>query len=115
MRDIQQVRVWRSAHELALHVYQMTRRLPDSERYGLQAQMRRAAVSVPSNIAEGCGRRTHSELHNFLGIASGSLTELDSLTNFKIDKAVGPDSLANFKIGEAVWRKKKTVSPISNW
>ena len=94
MRDIQQVRVWRSAHELALHVYQMTRRLPDSERYGLQAQMRRAAVSVPSNIAEGCGRRTHSELHNFLGIASGSLTELEAQTLLMRDLGLGqPDEL----------------------
>lgn len=59
-------------------VYAATAGFPDEERYGLTAQMRRAAVSVPSNIAEGAARQSKPELHHFLSIARGSLSELDT-------------------------------------
>ena len=61
---------------LAKDVYRDTRKLPKEELYGLTQQLRRSAVSVPSNIAEGCGRNTNVEFLQFLGIASGSLAEL---------------------------------------
>ena len=59
-------------------VYQITTRFPKEEVFGLTAQLRRSAVSVPSNIAEGAGRNSSKELVQFLGIASGSLAELDT-------------------------------------
>jgi len=68
--------VWQAAIELAQLVYEVTRRFPNEEKFGLVSQMRRAAVSVPSNIAEGQGRRTKGEFLQFLGTARGSLYEL---------------------------------------
>ena len=69
---------WQKAKALALEVYVCTRRFPKDEMYGLTSQMRRAAVSVPSNIAEGKGRHSHKELVQFLFRARGSLLELET-------------------------------------
>jgi four helix bundle protein len=70
--------VWKKAVDLAVEVYEITRRFPDSEKFGLSIQMRRAAVSVPSNIAEGHARGTSKEFQRFLNIALGSLFELET-------------------------------------
>ena len=68
--------VWRRAHELTLEVYRLTSGFPDDERFGLVSQMRRAAVSVPANIAEGFKKRGGKDKANFYNIAQGSLEEL---------------------------------------
>lgn len=73
------LQVWRKASDLARTVYALTRGFPPDERYGLTAQMRRAAVSVPANIAEGSGRWGPAELQRYLSIARGSLAELETL------------------------------------
>jgi len=70
--------VWRKAIELAKGLYGLTRSFPEDERFGLIAQIRRAAVSVPSNIAEGQARRTSKDFIQFLYISKGSLAELDT-------------------------------------
>jgi four helix bundle protein len=70
--------VWQEAMKLAELVYRQTLSLPKAEVFGLTSQMRRAAVSIPSNIAEGAGRNSTGELLQFLGIASGSLAELET-------------------------------------
>ena len=70
--------VWKKAIDLCEAVYQLCAELPKSELYGLSDQMRRAAVSVPSNIAEGQARQYPSEFRQFLAIAKGSLAELDT-------------------------------------
>jgi four helix bundle protein len=76
MRDPAKLRVWHSAMDLAELVYVATRSLPRHEMFGMSAQLRRSAVSVPSNIAEGCGRRSKREFAQFLAIAAGSLHEV---------------------------------------
>lgn len=70
--------VWQKAIELVADIYAITRRFPREETYGLAAQMRRCAVSIPSNIAEGQGRTTRGEFMLFLGHARGSLFELET-------------------------------------
>ena len=70
------LRTWREAQRLVNEVYRQTASFPDSERFGLTNQIRRAAVSVPSNIAEGMGRGTAKDLMRFLVIARGSIHEL---------------------------------------
>jgi len=77
-RPHQRLDVWRDAMELVALVYAFSAKLPAEERYGLSSQMRRAAVSVPSNIAKGAARRSPAELVRFLLIARGSLSELDT-------------------------------------
>jgi four helix bundle protein len=72
------LKVWQEAMELVRVTYDTTSSLPSDEKYGLQAQMRRAAVSVPSNIAEGAARRTSKDSIQFYIVARGSLSELDT-------------------------------------
>ena len=71
--------VWQKAMALAASVYRCSRELPKEERYGITQQLRRAAVSVPSNIAEGHGRMTNGDFVRFLAIARGSLRETETL------------------------------------
>jgi len=67
--------VWQKAHRLVLAIYRLTDRFPKSETFGLSSQMRRAAVSVPANVAEGFKRRTSADKAHFMTIAEGSLQE----------------------------------------
>ena len=76
MKTFRQLQVWQKAHELTITTYQMTRPFPTEERFGLVQQMRRAAVSVAANIAEGHQRTSKQEFRRFLDIAHGSLAEL---------------------------------------
>jgi four helix bundle protein len=76
MGDFKKLNVWCEAHALALDIYRATRVFPSEERYGLTAQMRRAAASIPANIAEGCGRNADRELSRFVRSSLGSANEL---------------------------------------
>ena len=71
--------VWQRAMQLTVSIYRLTREFPREEIYGLTSQMRRSAVSVPSNIAEGVARQADKELIYFLHVALGSIAELDTL------------------------------------
>jgi four helix bundle protein len=79
VRRYQDLKVWQHAIDLTLESYDLTDRFPPHERFGLTSQIRRAAVSIPSNIAEGQGRAHRPEFLNFLSIARGSLQELETL------------------------------------
>ncbi len=69
---------WQKAMDFVLHIYQCTKGFPRDEVYGLATQMRRAAVAIPANIAEGQARYSPAEFHNFLGRARGSLVEVET-------------------------------------
>ncbi|MEA3277169.1 MAG: four helix bundle protein [Pseudomonadota bacterium] len=77
MKDFRQLKVWGKAHATVLQTYRLLHELPADERFALAAQMRRAAVSIPSNIAEGCGRDSERDFSRFLKIAAGSASELE--------------------------------------
>ena len=78
MRNFKDYEIWHIAMEIVVDVYQITEKLPDSEKYGLKSQMRRSAVSMPSNIAEGCSRKSDKAFANFLEISLGSSFELQT-------------------------------------
>ena len=77
MGNYRALRVWEVGHQVTLAVYRATRPFPGSEDYGITSQLRRAASSVPANIAEGAGRNTRAEFARFCRIALGSANELD--------------------------------------
>ena len=77
MRDFRGLLVWQKAHRLTLEVYRATRSFPTEERYGLTAQLRRSAASIPTNIAEGCGRDGERDFARFISIAAGSASETE--------------------------------------
>jgi len=77
VRDFRELKVWAKAHHLALATYGATASFPRDELFGLTSQLRRSAMSIPSNIAEGCGRGGSAELARFLSIARGSASELE--------------------------------------
>lgn len=78
MKGFRDLTAWQQAMELVTGLYRLTREFPKEETYGLTSQLRRAAVSVPSNIAEGYGRNSRNEFHQFLGHAKGSLCEVET-------------------------------------
>ncbi|GAB3579062.1 four helix bundle protein [Hymenobacter daeguensis] len=78
MHNFKQLTVWERAMSMAQAVHVLCQQLPDTERYGLISQMRRAAVSIPSNIAEGSGRGFNADFRRFLSIAIGSAYELET-------------------------------------
>jgi len=77
VKGFRDLKVWEKAHQLTLQVYKATAPFPKEEMYGLTSQIRRAAASIPANIAEGCGRSSDAELGRFLQIAMGSASELE--------------------------------------
>lgn len=93
--DVKELQVWQKAIALCEAIYQATRRFSDDERFGLTAQMRRAAVSIPSNLAEGYGRGTRRDYRQFVRIARGSAFEVE--TQILLAKRLGflTDDAAN--------------------
>ncbi len=79
MQHFRELKVWQRSHALVLELYRLTARFPPEERFGLVAQLRRAAASVPTNIAEGAKRQGRQDYARFLNIAEGSLAEAEYL------------------------------------
>ena len=78
MHNFKELKVWKSGIELTKVIFQITRSFPSEERYGLTSQIIRSAISIPSNIAEGCGRISNKDFKHFLTIALGSSFELET-------------------------------------
>ncbi|OAQ40696.1 four helix bundle protein [Pedobacter psychrophilus] len=78
MHNVKELKIWNKAMDLAVQVYQLSSKFPPDERFNLISQVRRCAVSIPSNISEGAGRNTKGEFKQFLGIANGSSYELQT-------------------------------------
>ncbi|MDR1812999.1 MAG: four helix bundle protein [Candidatus Fibromonas sp.] len=87
IQDYKELIVWQEAMNLAEMIYAQTKNFPKEELYGIISQIRRAAVSIPANIAEGYGRKNRAEYLNFLSIANGSLTETE--THLLLSKRIG--------------------------
>lgn len=87
LRGYRDLRAWQQAMGLVTEIYRVTRTFPKEEQYGLVSQIRRAAVSVPSNLAEGHGRNSRNEFRQFIGQARGSLSEVE--TQLEIAKNLG--------------------------
>ncbi len=85
MQNYRNLKIWSLSMELTKNIYEVTQKYPTEEKYGLTSQIRRSAVSIPSNIAEGAGRNGSKEFNNFLGIAMGSLFELDTQVQLSYD------------------------------
>lgn len=113
MKNFRNMQVWQKSHSLVLEIYKMTEFFPKEETYGLSAQIRRAVASIPTNIAEGCGRGSRKELKQFLRISMGSASEVEYqiLLSFELGyiKKCAYENLAN-KIEEV---KKMLASYIS--
>ena len=77
MQDFRNFEVWKLAHRTTLSIYRVTAKFPAEEKYGLVSQLRRAAASIPTNLAEGCGRGSDSDFGRFVQIALGSAFEVD--------------------------------------
>ncbi len=109
MKTHKDLDVWQAAIDLAKEVYETTRSYPEEEKFGLVSQMRRCAVSVPSNIAEGAARNSNKEFLHFLYIALGSISELD--TQIEISKAVDIADVKKLQeLQERVVRVRKLTS-----
>lgn len=76
MRDFKELEVWKRGHDMALRIFKLSTDFPKQEQFGLISQMRRSSQSIPTNIAEGCGRDSQKELIRFCSIAMGSASEL---------------------------------------
>lgn len=78
MHNLKELKIWQKAMDLSVEVYKATSKFPKEEIYGLTSQIKRSAISIPSNISEGAGRNSNKEFIHFLGIANGSSYELQT-------------------------------------
>ena len=101
-----ELEVWKETRALVKMVYDTTRNFPKEERYGLINQIRRSSVSVSSNIAEGCGRRTSTDTIQFLHIARGSLYEIETQLYLSLDQDYMSDSDFEEIIQQIIYCKK---------
>ncbi len=111
--DYRQLKVWQMAMELTVEIYNIVKLLPREETYALSDQMRRAVVSIPSNIAEGEGRNSDKELKNFLSIARGSLWELETQIEICI-RLNYIDSTIAAKVYNLTTQVSKMLNSLSN-
>jgi four helix bundle protein len=117
MAPYERLEAWQEAHGMALLIYRVTDSWPTEERFGLTIQLRRAALSVPANIAEGAAKRGRREFRRFLDIALGSLAEVTYLLRFCRDRGLlTPESWLELetvrnRAGKLTWQLYRSISP----
>ena len=106
MRNYKNLEVWKKSHQLALKIYEVTKMFPSEEKFGIISQLRRASLSIPTNLVEGASRNSEKEFAYFINIASGSAAEVEYLLEFS--KSIGYLSLEDFNIlnGEVIVVRK---------
>ena len=115
MHDYKKLDVWKLAMEFAKEIYEVTESLPADERFGLTSQIKRCAVSIPSNIAEGAGRNSKKEFAHFLSIALGSTFELETqlllADKLRLIEDIGIENQLNNleKIGKMIYSLQKSL------
>jgi four helix bundle protein len=109
MQDFRKLSVWQKAHTVSVNIYRLSTDLPRSGNASFISQVRRAAESIPANIAEGAGRGTDSDFARFLQIAIGSSTELESHLQFAADIGMIPPALFDARKGEVVEVRKMLI------
>ena len=111
MRDHKKLIAFELSDELVIKIYQVTRLFPKEEMYGMVSQMRRAALSVPSNIVEGCTRRSDKDYLRFLEIAFGSLRELSY--QFSVARRLGYiKNIENYNFGDKIEEVEKVLGSL---
>jgi four helix bundle protein len=110
MKDFRELKVWERGHKLTLKIYNITSGFPREERNGLTSQIRRASASIPTNIAEGCGRSRDTELARFLEIGIGSASELEYQLSLSHDLELINKTDFKCLITETVEIKKMMIS-----
>jgi len=113
MINYKNYKVWQKSHSLVFEIYDILKQFPKEEQFNLTSQIRRACLSIPTNIAEGCGRETQKELIRFLYISSGSAHELDYLILVSSELKIISDEKANYLLDEINQIKKMLASLIS--
>ena len=113
MRNFRTLEIWKNGIELVKQVYVLSQQLPSEEKFGLKSQITRAAVSIPSNIAEGCSRNSDKEFKRFLEIAMGSLFEVE--TQLIISQELGFIPEENLKfIFELLNKEARMINSLIN-
>jgi four helix bundle protein len=107
--NFEKLEIWKRGRELVKTIYLLSRDFPSDEKFSLTSQIRRAAISVPSNIAEGCGRGTNAQLCHFLDIAIGSLCEVETQIYLASDlEYISDENLNNIR-KEIIDIRKMTI------
>jgi four helix bundle protein len=113
MKDFRNLLVWQKSHQLTLEIYRVTKSFPKEETYGLTSQMRRSSSSIPTNIAEGCGRQTNADFSRFLQIGFGSSSEIEYQILLSRDLKFLADEEYAFLNGLVIEIKKMLASLIN--
>jgi four helix bundle protein len=113
MQDFKNLNVWQMARQLTKSIYTLTMDFPGSEEFGLKSQMRRASVSICTNIAEGCGRRGDREFRRFVDVAMGSACELECETILSFDLAFITEAMQE-QILEKLIQIKRMLGSLAN-
>ena len=113
MHNFKELKVWQEARTLVKAVYTLSKAFPDEERFGLTNQVRRAVISIPSNIAEGCGRKTDKDFCHFLYVSQGSSFELETQLILAMDLEYISEETFN-EIEIAVTKVQKMLNGLIN-